>query len=190
MNTEKDLFSSLKESDNDAFEFIFRLYYQPLKAFANTIVNDLYLAEDLVQDVFIHLWNNRTTVEVSSPKAYLYNMVKNKALNSIRHNKVKQRHADEILNTTVEFISDELENNEVQIDILKAINKLPEHCKKIFIMSRMHSLKHKEIAEELNISIKTVKNQIGKALKILREDLKATFIMLIISAVGFISKIF
>ncbi len=190
MSTEKDLFLLVKNSDEKAFEILFRLYYQPLKSYATNIIEDNELAEGIVQEVFINLWENRNKLENTAPKAYLYQLVKNRALNKIRHQKVKNKYTEEILHTENEWIDEELDHEDLVAKIYMSIDKLPAQCKKVFIMSRMHGLKHKEIAEDLNISIKTVKNQVGKALKILRKDLNGINITLIISLLKILSEKF
>ena len=181
MSTENELLQQIKESDKKAFELLFRLYYQPLKKFAAKLLNNTEQAEDLVQEVFVQFWESRNSIKQTALKSYFYTIVKNKALNQLRHLKVQQKHIAEILHTSDEFIETEENNEEVKLKLLMSIEKLPTQCKKVFIMSRMDGLKQKEIAEELNISVKTVKNQIGKALKVLREELKVFYTLLIIS---------
>lgn len=182
---ENELILKLKQSDENAYEVIFRLYYHPLKLFASNILSDIELAEDIVQEVFVQLWETRQSIKDISLKSYLYKIVRNKSLNQIRHLQVRQKHEDEILHTTNEFVEEGPQNDELKAKILTSIGKLPEQCKKIFIMSRINNMKHKEIAEELNISVKTVKNQVGKALKVLREELKGVDIALIITLMKF-----
>ncbi len=183
MSTEKELLQLIKNSDKKAFELIFRLYYQPLKQFASKILNDTELAEDIVQEVFVQFWETRTNMSIVSLKSYLYTIVKNKCLNQLRHLKVRKIHHEEIIYTTEKFFDNDEKDSSLKIKLLTSIDKLPAQCKKIFIMSRMHRLKHKEIAEELGISVKTVKNQVGKALKLLREDLTGINTALIISII-------
>ncbi len=190
MSNEKELFLLIKNSDHKAFEILFRLYYVPLKKFAKHILEDDDSAEDIVQEVFIRLWENRKSLENSAPGSYLYRIVKNKALNLIRHNTVKLRHVEEVLKASDNFYESEFEQSDIQTMISQSIDKLPEQCKRIFKKSRMEGLKHQEIADELNISVKTVKNQIGKALKILRDDLKDVNTILLILVLQSISEKF
>ncbi len=181
MPAENNLLEQIKKSDQKAFEIIFRLYYQPLSKFAQRIIDDEEVSADIVQEVFIQFWEQRQSISNTNIKSYLYTVVKNKALNHIRHLQVKLKHTNEVLHSIDEAYEYETGNEELNLKIVSSIDKLPEQCKKIFIMSRMHGLKQNEIAEELNISIKTVKNQIGKALKILRAELKGLSITIIIS---------
>ncbi len=175
------LLEQIKKSDQKAFEIIFRLYYQPLTKFAGGMLNDEEVAADIVQEVFVQFWEQRQSITNANIKSYLYTIVKNKTLNHIRHLQVKLKHTNEVLHSIDEAFEHETDNEDLNIKIVSSVEKLPEQCKKIFIMSRMHGLKQNEIAEELNLSVKTVKNQIGKALKILREELKGLSITIIIS---------
>jgi len=182
---ENELFRQIRNSEEKAFELIFRLYYKPLKQYAQNLLLNEHLCEDIVHEVFINIWQNRKELKITSPRNYLYTMVKNKALNQLRHDIVKQKYIEEVNNTSSDFILDEDSNCYEISKILETIYSLPEQCKKIFIMSRMHGLKHAEIAEDLNISVKTVKNQIGKALKRLREEFKGVSMGLIIIVLQF-----
>lgn len=189
MATEKDLFLLIKNSNEQAFELLFRLYFQPLQTFAAKIVDDGAIAEGIVQEVFIQLWEHRRRLENTAPKAYLYRMTKNRALNHIRHIQVKSRYAEEVQHTIKEWEDDEeMLHEDVMVKIYNSIDKLPSQCRNVFIMSRMNGIKQKEIAEELGISIKTVKNHVGKALKILRDDLKGLDMVLVIGLIELFSK--
>ncbi|PLX15836.1 MAG: RNA polymerase sigma-70 factor [Marinilabiliales bacterium] len=182
MKAKSNLFAFIKKSDEKAFEILFRLYYEPLVGFCVKIIQDKDLAKGLVQEVFISIWENRENLRPQSPSPYLYRAVKNKCFNYLRHQNVKQEFQNEFKN---QDISEQVENDEINdklILIHNSINKLPAQCKRIFIMSRMHGLKHKEIAEELGIAVKTVKNQIGKALKHLKRELTYLIICLIFYA--------
>ena len=109
-----------------------------------------------------------------SVKSYLYRAVRNASLNSIRHHKVRQLYTteQEFLSQSSEPASQLSYENELKTEIQKAIDGLPEQCRLIFKLSRFEEMKYKEIAEQLGISVKTVENQMGKALRVLREKLK------------------
>ncbi len=188
--TEKNLFELIKASDEKAFEILFRMYYEPLVSFCIKYVNDRDLANGLIQEVFVNIWENRKNLRPQQPSPYLYRAAKNKCLNYIRHLNVKHEHHKEfeLEESFEEIITDE--TNDKLVLIYNSIDKLPHQCKRIFIMSRMHGLKHKEIAEELGIAIKTVKNQIGKALKHLKTDLSHLDILLVISILKLFSNKF
>lgn len=164
------------------FENLFRIHYAELCGFANKFLGDVDAAEEVVQSVFVKFWENKdeTTIQ-SSAKSYLFKAVKNNCLNQIKHFKIKedykQHNQREIDLENLQQHSD-LETNEVESKIHAAIDALPEGRKKIFILSRFEGLKYHEIAEKLNISIKTVENQMGSALKQLKVDL-AEFLSLL-----------
>jgi RNA polymerase sigma-70 factor (ECF subfamily) len=134
------------------------------------------VAEEIVQEVFIKLWERREELEFnSSVKSYLFRAVHNTSLNYLRHLKVREEHrqyAEERHQLLSMEYSDGLEEKELENRIWDAIGRLPEQCARIFQMSRFEGLKYREIADKLGISPKTVEVQMGKALRRLREDLK------------------
>ena len=190
MKSEKNLFELIKNSNEKAFEMLFRLYYKPLVDYCNKYVNDEDLAKGLTQQVFVNIWENRDKLKIQHPAPYLYQSAKNQCLNYLRHRKVKHDYQkyEELFEPLDEIEFNEPNDNLIQI--YNSIDKLPPQCKRIFIMSRMHGLTHKEIAEELGIAVKTIKNQIGKALKLLKEELSHLNIGLIICLIEFFGKIF
>jgi RNA polymerase sigma-70 factor (ECF subfamily) len=132
-------------------------------------------AEEIVQNMFVRLWERRDLLDVqTSVKAYLYKCVHNDCLNYIKHKKIKARYQDHAaftMNDQAERTSDKLVLGELQNRLQAAMNELPEQCRTIFQMSRFEELKYREIAEELGLSVKTVESQMGKALRILRVKL-------------------
>jgi RNA polymerase sigma-70 factor, ECF subfamily len=162
--------------DENAFEATFREYYTPLYRLVRPMVKSQDVAEDIIQELFIRLWNKRNTLTVtSSLKSYLYRAATNAALDHIEKHKKEVRLEDQPgwENSGFSREADEdLTGSEMQDHIVKAIEKLPPACKTIFLLSREKELSYKEIAASLDISVKTVENQMGKALKILREELK------------------
>ena len=133
-------------------------------------------AEEIVQDLFYNYWKNKETLEVKiSLKSYLYQATKNKCLKAIKHSLVKERYSSEMMrqqDETDTSSTNSLELEELNDVIEETLNKLPEKCKQIFILSRFEGMKYSEIAENLSISIKTVEANMGKALKAFRENLK------------------
>jgi len=136
------------------------------------MITDAVLAEEMVQQVFLKLLDRATPLVLrSSVKAYLYRAVHNECLNYIKHEKVKQVHINQSgteMNFHTDTPSGKMQYKELTSQLQRAVNELPEQCRTIFQMSRFEELKYAEIAHELGISIKTVENQIGKALKRLR----------------------
>ena len=150
----------------------FDRYFDRLYHYAYTIVKENGEAKDIVQAAFVKLWEKRSEVNMNtSAKAYLYTSVYNLSLNTIRNRKTREAHHQQM--RPVEFGSDlnSAEQKETRTRINEAIEKLPERCREVFCKSRFEGKKYAEIAAELDISVKTVEGQVGKALKILRETL-------------------
>lgn len=152
-------------------EQLFNDYYTTLLLYSLTIVKNREDAEDIVQRAFISLWQKMDALDIhTSARAYLYKSVYNGSLDWLKHKKIQQQHAREVQNSPVIPIVTS-ERKELQERIAIAINELPEQCRKIFTMNRYDGLRYKEIATILQLSEKTVENQMGKALKILRTKL-------------------
>ena len=156
------------------FEKVFKEHFKALHAYAYTILKDEDDAEEIVQNVFFKLWEKREQMnEISSLKAYLYRATYNESLNFLKHTKVRAAYETYIKSSMSEGdnAADKLGVKELQQKINKALNELPEQCRTIFQMSRFEEMKYREIAEQLKLSVKTVENQMGKALRVLREKL-------------------
>lgn len=169
---EHTLTAQLAKRDSSAFEEVFKTYFKNLHAYACTILKEEADAEEAVQQVFFKLWERAEHLSFSgSVAAYLYRAVHNQCLNQLKHQKVKANHQlhvaysmkNESVNGPAKMISKELEQK-----IREALNELPEQCRTVFQLSRFEEMKYREIADQLDISIKTVENQMGKALKQLR----------------------
>lgn len=173
-------------TNKNGFETVFREFYGSLCSYAFTFINDKDVCEDIVQEVFVKLWDSKETTSIeTSLKSYLFQAVKNASLNLIKHTKIvgdyrmhNQREIEYAEQTDV----NETMTNELAERIRLNIEKLPPERKKIFILSRYENLKYKEIAEQLGISIKTVENQMGKALATLRTEL-AEYLPTLIAAI-------
>lgn len=184
---EKNIFENIKRGDKKAFEQLFKSYYGHLCAFANKIIVDEISAEEIVQDFFVKLWERRQQLSIeSSIKSYLFRSVKNLCLNQIKHNNIKLQHAQQVINSaeTNNYRDNYIEVNLIN-DIAQSIESLPEKRREIFRLSREKGLKYREIAEKLNISVKTVETQMGLAIKTLRKKLKKynTFLFFFVLAV-------
>ncbi len=177
------LLIALCQSDEKAFDSLFRKYYKPLCAYAFRFV-ELNDAEEIVQDLLLWLWENRDTFSVkSSLSSYLFRAVYHRCLSCIEQKEVKQR-VEQIF---WERQSDEIPSGIDDFQILElirkiheAIEKLPESYRESFIMHRFKDKSYKEIATQLNISTKTVDYRIQQALKLLKEDLKDYFSILLL----------
>lgn len=168
--------SGLKEGDVTAFEMFFKSLYQPLCNYAYSFIHDKDEAEEIVQSAFITVWEKRQSIDIkTSLKSYLYTTVRNASLNVIKHEKIKLKYAGEALaagEKSYESVAQAVYSSELENKICQALEELPEQCRMVFKLSRFEDLKYAEIAEQLDISIKTVENHMGKALKIMREQLR------------------
>lgn len=169
-NEEFFILQRMIEGDENAFKYFFDTYYDNLCNFVNSYLRDETLSEDVVQNIFIYLWEKKDSLPSNcSIKSYLYTASKNKSLNQLRNIKNKNRIVGELL-TQPELISDEkadlfLEFEELKTIISNAINGLPTQCKTIYQLSRDEGLTNKEIAEKLGITVKTVENQMTIAIR-------------------------
>jgi len=172
---DKELYQKLKLGDERAFQVLFRKYYPAMCNFARQFLNDPELAEETVQDMFVKIWEKRESLNIeSSVKHYFFRSVRNHCLNQIQHEKIKKQYASMVLETAQQEINPDQYYIEVGLvdRIEKSIDSLPPKRQEIFRLSREQGLKYKEIAETLNISVKTVEAQMGLALKHLRDELK------------------
>jgi len=164
------LFEQIKNRNRKSFQTFFNFYYQPLVIYANSYLADQAASEDLVQEVFIYIWENAKKIEIKhSIKAYLYRMVRNRCLNFLKSIKltdsidlIELHHTLEVENRTDDFI-EEKRQKEMMFHIKKITEQFPAQMLKIFELKFLHNYKYKEIAEELNISINTVKTQLKRA---------------------------
>lgn len=173
-NPEQILVERLRSKDKRAFELVFNEYYGLLKSYAMRFIEEAEDAEEVVQDVFVKFWERCDTISSdSSVRNYLYRSVHNSCLNYIKHQKVKDAYRLHVIAMMEETADDVAQEEEgVRERIMDEINNLPPRCSEIFKLSRFDGLKYQEIADHLQISIKTVEVQVGKALKLLREKLK------------------
>lgn len=171
-----ELLRRIQAGDEGAYETAFRRWYPTLVRVASAIVTDHDAAEEIAQDVMVQLWRRRTLLDVDlSLRAYLLRAIRNRALNHLRHSRVRRETAADVealydapLGSDQPIVAKEL-SEAVQI----ALRELPPRCREVFELSRVDGLKYSEIAEALEISPKTVEAQMGKALKILRARLAA-----------------
>ena len=167
----------IKMGDEQAFELLFKKHYTTLCNFSNKYLFNPEEAQDVVQDVFLNIWENRDEIDPEeSLKAYLFRITANNSINKLRRRKVKTKY-DEILKFVyVENLGlsphDSFLERELSEYLGLAFNKIPPQCRRVFDLSRIDGLKYSEIAEYLRISVKTVESHMSKALAILRTELK------------------
>lgn len=162
----------IQHLDSGSYETAFKSHFKGLHGYAFTIVKDDVIAEEMVQNVFFKLWSKREQLNIeSSLKAYLFKAVYHECLNYLRQLKVKSEYQSFAMHRNHEEVHDgenKVVMRELEHNLRKAIEELPEQCRMIFQLSRFNELRYREIAEHLNISVKTVENQMGKALRVLR----------------------
>lgn len=172
---DSDILLAIRQGNERVFETVFKKHYQALCNYACGILKDMDDAEEVVQSIFLKFWEQREEIEISvSLKSYLYRAVHNTCLNRLKHLKIQEtyrQYVGDYLENTHDSATDILDKVELESRIADALEKLPEQCRLIFKMSRFEELKYQEIADRLGLSIKTVENQIGKALKIMRTEL-------------------
>jgi RNA polymerase sigma-70 factor (ECF subfamily) len=175
MIRDTEITGRIRNGDKGQFELLFRSSYVSLVRYAKTLIKDHDTAEEIVQDLFFKLWHDREKLNIeSSLNGYLFRAIHNKCLHHIEHNRVVERHAEEMGYNQPEIQespSDILNYKELQEKIAKILERLPERCGTIFTMSRFEGLKYSEIAEKLSVSVKTVEANMGRALKEFRREL-------------------
>lgn len=166
------IFDKIQKGDVSAFNILFDESYTNLCFFANKYLSDIDLSRSIVQQVFVDIWIKREKIKIhSSLKTYLYNSVKNRSLDYIQKEKRIVPYSVNYENMEAIPFQDLVEEAELNDRINSSINKLPGRCREIFILCRFEGLKYSEIAERLNISVKTVEMQMGIALKKMRNYL-------------------
>ncbi|WP_436414081.1 RNA polymerase sigma-70 factor [Petrimonas sp.] len=177
--------------DEKSFCYYYDLYFNDLCKSLNYFTRDLDIIEDTVQNVFVNLWENRSTIDITHIKTYLFTSVRNRMLNYIRDNKNIIIPID---NSIIESFS--TDNNDINFTFneelyqvtQEAIATLPEKCKELFILSKHGNYTYKQIAENKNISIKTVENQISIALKKIRSYVSEKAILSFLLSIQFLLK--
>lgn len=177
------LIDKIRKGDIDAFEIIFKRYYKMLCIYAEDFVKEKSMAEEIVSDVFYKIWENRENLNITkSIQAYLFTSVQNTSIKYLEHLKVLKKYNEfatnalqnqELLYSSADhYPIANLISKEIESEINTAINALPDQCRQVFCMHRFSDLSYDEIALKLNVSINTVRTQMMRALKKLKESLK------------------
>jgi len=171
---ERELLARVRDGDERAFDAIFREHYAPLVRCAEAMLHRRDVAEEIVQDVLLALWQRRGSLVVEdSLRAYLFRATRNRALNHLRHVAIERKAEPEL--SAVEppdaVAPSAMIGDEMNAAVRSAIGALPPRCREVFELSRVGGLRYAEIAVTLGISVKTVEAQMGKALRVLREEL-------------------
>lgn len=176
-NEELFIFTRMIEGDKEAFRFFFEKYYDDLCNLVNFYLHDQAVTEEIVQDIYVYFWEKRQFIQIdTSVKSYLLKASKNKSLNYLRDERIRLNIQDILSKTNMDDF-DEISDKTLDAGYLnelinQAVNCLPLKCREIFVLAKKRELSYKEIADHLGISVKTVDNQMGKALKLLREFLR------------------
>lgn len=173
------LLRSIKLGNRQSFELLFRRLYPKLCAYARKFLHDMNDSKEIVQEVFLSIWKNRDQIdEGQSLNSYLFVATKSRCLNFLEAKKVRSKHAEILWYLYVQESTEnnnafqQLVANDLEKNLTIAVDRLPKECRKVFELSRYEGLKYQEIAQRLNISIKTVETQMSRALTRLRLEMK------------------
>jgi RNA polymerase sigma-70 factor (ECF subfamily) len=168
----------IKLDDKASLEKIYRQYWSKLYIYAFNVLREREICEDIVQEIFVDLWIKRNDVQIYDINSYLYQSVKHQIFNHFRKSKYKKQLLMKFNRLNTKYEIEELyEKKELKAIVKNAISKLPQQRKMIFQMSRYEGLSNKEISENLNISLQTVKNQISASLRFIRKSLNNFYLL-------------
>ncbi len=175
------LLAELCCGNKEAFSLLFKKYYKDLVLFAGIFLKDRACCEDVVQNIFVQLWEGRKTLQIeTSLKSFLLKSVKNRCLDALRHDQSVKEY-EKYMQVYSTYGDMDTENyilySNLQAHLNDALKKLPDTCRQAFAMNRFEGLKYKEIAQRLNVSERTVEVRIGKAIELLRLYLKDFFVL-------------
>lgn len=168
---EQTTITGLRVRDRKVFARVYDLYWSRLYVSAFNMLRNREQAEDVVQEVFAYLWNNAPDLRIKSLNAWLFTAVRYQVFNVIRSGKVRERFESLLITeeSTENIAELRLDHEDIRKSLAEGLNQLPPRCREIFLLSRFDYLTHREIAQKLNLSEKTVENQIAIALKRLRK---------------------
>lgn len=183
-NIDRQIIRRLKDGDMQAFQKIFEAYSDKLYHFTYSYLKESFEAEEIVQEVFLRIWEIREDIdEDRSFRSFIYRMTVNKVFNFMKHQVVRQKYEKYLLNfdhSPIESPEAHLQFSELDTKIRSLLHKIPEQQRNIFKLSRIDGLSNSEIAKKLGLSIRTVENQVYRATKFLKENLKSEYFFVII----------
>lgn len=186
LSQEQYLLSEIKVDNKEAFSLIFQSYYLDLVLFAGNFIHSKQVCEDIVQSVFLRLWNDRTNIQIEiSLKSFLLKAVRNSCLDEFRHLEVVRQYEVDYENSILNSYDTEnyILYSDLYDHLYRALEQIPELYREAFMMNRFEGLKYKEIAKKLNVSERTVEVRVSKTLGLLRKQLKDFFVLLISIAI-------
>lgn len=170
--SENELLILFNKGNQLAFNEVYNRFWKRLYAYVHNILNDHMLTEDVLQEVFTNIWAKKGQLEIKDLKSYLFNSVRNRAISKIRRNRFSKIHEEAIENLSLPSeVEQQLAYNDLRCAIDQETQKLPKRCRTIFYLSRYQHYSISEIANQLDISHRTVENQLYRALKHLRSTL-------------------
>lgn len=194
-----ELFDQIKTGDQKALELLFSIYFPRLNDFSRNVVKDDGISQDIVQEVFVKVWEKKAEIESLNIEAFLFRLVRNRCIDYIKHLKVVNNRLQKIHIASkyeelyrIDFVGNEpyiLIEQELKMKIERTIQDLPDRCREVFMLSRINGLKNKEIAEKLDINIKNVERHLNRALQSFRinftEELPIALILLVLKSLEF-----
>jgi RNA polymerase sigma-70 factor (family 1) len=187
---DNDIIASFRKGVPDALQSLLKQFYSPLCLFAERLLGDSAAAEDIVGESFVKLWNKRTNFEsLQNIKAFMYITVRNACLNHLKQAKrdsLSKKQLAYLTGEKEEFVLNEMIRAEVLKEIMQEINNLPEQCRKVLKMGYLEGMKNQEIADLLNISVHTVKNQKARAIQLLKIRLRDRDLMTLLLLCSFL----
>ena len=192
-----ELFDQIKTGDQKALELLFSIYFPRLNDFSRNVVKDDGISQDIVQEVFVKVWEKKAEIESLNIEAFLFRLVRNRCIDYIKHLKVVNNRLQKIHIASkyeelyrIDFVGNEpyvLIEQELKMKIEKTIQDLPDRCREVFMLSRINGLKNKEIAEKLDINIKNVERHLNRALQSFRanfsEELPVALVLLVLKSI-------
>lgn len=168
-NTDRELVHKVRSGDKLAFDSVYTAHWKRLFQVAAKIVESKTIAQDIIQDTFISFWEKGCHQEIDNIEAYLYQTVRFRCFMHLRSGKISQKHIERFTTlVSANVTEEEIDYHELELLLEESMRSLPDKCREVFYLSRFEALPHKEIAQQLHISPKTVENQISKAIKHLR----------------------
>lgn len=172
MTEDQKIMLAIKAGDESSFEEVYNRFWEPLFVSARKVLGDEESARDIIQEVFLDLWNRREKINIHNLGGYLYQSVKYQVARKLKDRKLTDLQITVVDQLSLDNLDTEQTVNLAQLNetLQRSLQKLPTRCKQIFELSRFENMSNKEIAEKLNISVSTVENQINKALSVLKSE--------------------
>ncbi|MGQ8335858.1 RNA polymerase sigma-70 factor [Sunxiuqinia sp. A32] len=167
--------TKIRNGDKSVFDKMFDFYYHPLCAFVSSYINNSQIVEDIVIDCFAKIWEERATLNIkTSLRNFLVTVVKNAAISFLRKNQLQFSNLEKVSESVIDDVANPLEDSGILNKLYESINKLPEQRRLILKMAAFEGKSYQQIADELNVSVNTVKTQMSRSYKFLKEQLNVS----------------